>query len=318
MCVSTISAAPRGGAERSRKSWLAAIRLPNDYPLGAVAAFLLLVACLVTLRSELPEGSLSELHWVLAVAAIPLLPWLLPLAAKHISNVRAGPVELALRDLDPEQIRPGVAKVDDVAEALTEVSITDMPARSHDILDRVRELEAKRTEVVAVDLSGGTWKLGTLYLFAFLLESRTIVRRLVFEKRSADTRAFLGMCSPRALRRAIEREHRIYHDVRKATPLIDLDSSGPDFFRALAAESDKPEGETGVSPALTDARVVQLLGTDFEPESLDRSELEGLPGLRRILSAERRYLAVVERGASYQVLDRLRVALAVARRTIDA
>jgi hypothetical protein len=294
------------------------MKLPDDYPLGAVAAFLLLVACLVTLRSELPEGSMSELHWVLAVAAIPLLPWLLPLAARHISNVRAGPVELALRDLDPEQIRPGVAKIDDVADALTEVSITDMPERSHDILERVRELEAKRTEVVAVDLSRGTWKLGTLYLFAFMLESRTIVRRIVFERRSADTRAFRGMCSPRALRQAIEREHPIYHDVRKRTPLIDLDASGPDFFRALAAQSETTEGEASVSPALTDDRVEQLLRTDFEPEWLDRSELEGLPGLRRVLSSERRYLAVVERGTSYQVLDRLRVALAVARRAIDA
>jgi hypothetical protein len=238
--------------------------------------------------------------------------------ARHVSNVRAGPVELALRDLDPTQLGPGVHEIADVVEALTEVSIADMPARSRDILERVKEIEAERTEVVAVDLTGGHWRLGTLYFFAFLLESRTIVRRLAFEESSTGKRRFLGMCSPRALRRAIEREHPLYRDVRKRTPLVDLDSSGQAFFRALAAESGGLAGESGCSPPVSARSVKQLLGTAFEPERLDRQELDGLAGLRRVLDSDRRYVAVVEEGLSYQVLDRLRVALAVARRVTDA
>jgi hypothetical protein len=313
VCVSTISATAREGAEQRRRRLLAAVKLPDGYPLRPVAAFLLLVACLVTLRTELPEGALNELHWVLAVAAIPLLPWILPLAARHVANVKAGPVELALRDLDPEQIGPGVRQIDDVAQALTEVSVTDMPTHSRGILERVKEIEAERTEVVAVDLRGTAWRLSTIYFFAFLLESRTIVRRLVFEERAEGSRSFLGMCSPRALRRSIEREHPLYRDVRKRTPLIDLDSAGRAFFLELASEADGAADEAGLSPRLDSRGIVQLLGPAFEPESLDRREVDGLPGLRRVLASERRYVAVVD-GGSYQVLDRLRVALAVARR----
>jgi hypothetical protein len=316
--MSTMTAAERDTSERPRKSWLAAMRLPDGYPLGPVSAFLLLVSCLVLLRSELPEGSLSELHWVLAVAAIPLLPWLLPLVRKNVSNFRAGPVEFALRDLKAEHIGPGVREIGDVAEALTEVAIPDTPSRSGEILDRVKQIEAERTELVAVDLAGAPWRLSTIYFFAFLLESRTIVRRLVFEERTPGRRTFLGMCSPRALRRSIERERPLYRDVRKKTPLVDLDGSGREFLSKLVDEICDADDAAKHSPVLDSERLVQLLGPAFEPERLDRNELDGLPGLRRVLDSERRYVAVVENGSSYQVLDRLRVALAVARRATGA
>jgi hypothetical protein len=312
-----MTAAGRDASERPRKSWLTAVRLPDGYPLGPVSAFLLLAACLVVLRSELPEGAMSELHWVLAVAAIPLLPWLLPLVRNNVTNFRAGPLEVALRDLNPEQIGPGVCEIDDVAGALTEVAIPDTPSRSGEILERIKLIEAKRTELVAVDLAGAPWHLSTIYFFAFLLESRTTVRRLVFEERTPGKHAFLGMCSPRALRRSIERERPLYREVRKKTPLVDLDGSGHEFFSKLVDEIAADDAAKH-SPVLDSARLVKLLGPAFEPERLDRRDLEGLPGVRRVLDSQRRYVAVVENGSSYQVLDRLRVAEAVARRVTDA
>jgi hypothetical protein len=312
--MSTVTAAERDASEQPRKSWLAAMRLPNDYPLGPVSAFLLLVSCLVVLRSELPEDSLSELHWVLAVAAIPLLPWLLP----HISNFRAGPVEFALRDLNPKHVGPDVKEIGDLAEKLTEVSIPETPSLSGEILERVKQIEAEQTELVAVDLAGAPWRLSTIYFFAFLLESRTKVRRLVFEERAPGRRTFLGMCSPRALRRSIERERPLYKDVRKNTALVDLEGSGHEFFSKLVGKICDDEDAETHAPVLDSARLVQLLQQAFEPERLDRSELDGVPGLRRVLDSQRRYVAVVENGSSYQVLDRLRVAEDVARRAIGA
>jgi hypothetical protein len=311
--MSTIIATAKDKPGRSPVGWLASGRLPDRYPLGPVGAFLLLVACLVALRAELPDGSLNELHWVLAVAAIPLLPWLLP----HVKGFRAGPVEVELRDLDPEQIGPGVEEMDHATEALTELSIPDTPNGASDILDRVREIEAERAELVAIDLSA-KWRLSTLYFFAFLLESRTSVRRLVFEERAFGKRTFLGMCSPRDLRQSIERERPLYRDVRKRTPLVDLDSSGQAFLRALVDEICDADDRDGHSPLLGRAGLKQLVGSAFEPEWLERGEIEGLPGLRRVLGSERQYVAVVERDVSYQVLDRMRVALAVARRAAGA
>jgi hypothetical protein len=312
--MSTVTAAEREPAEKSRKGWLAAMRLPDNYPLGPVAAFLLLVSCLVVLRSELPKDSLTELHWVLAVAAIPLLPWLLP----HVSNFKAGPLEFALRDLKPEDVGPQLKEIGDVAEALTEVSIPETPSRSADILERVKQIEAEETELVAVDLAGAPWHLSTIYFFAFLLESRTKVRRLVFEERTPGRRTFLGMCSPRALRRSIERERPLYKDVRKRTPLVDLNGSGREFFSKLVGEICDDEDADAHAPVLDSTQLVQLLQQAFEPERLDRTQVDGTPGLRRVLGSSRRYVAVVDNGSSYQVLDRLRVAETVARRAIGA
>jgi hypothetical protein len=309
-----MTAAERSASPRSRKGWLAALRLPNDYPLGPVGAFLLLVACLVVLRSELPEDALNELHWVLAVAAIPLLPWLLP----RVSTFKAGPLEVALRDLHPDHVGPEAKEIDDVAQALEEVSVPETPSRSGEILDRVRQIEADETELVVIDLAGAPWRLSTIYFFAFLLESRTKVRRLVFDERRAGRHTFIGMCTPRKLRQAIERERPLYRDVRKSNALVDLGGSGHDFFSTLVGEiCDTDDGEEH-SPVLDPARLVQLLGRDLERERLDVSELDGLPGLRRVVNSDRRYVAVVDNGSSYQVLDRLRVAEMLARRAIGA
>jgi hypothetical protein len=312
--MSTVTAAERDASERPRKSWFSAMRVPDDYPLGPVTAFLLLVSSLVVLRTELPAGALNELHWVLAVAAIPLLPWLLP----HVKNFKAGPVEFALRDLNPKHVGPDVKEIGDVAEKLTEVSIREAPSRSSDVLERVKQIEAEQTEIVAVDLAGARWRLSTIYFFAFLLESRTKVRRLVFEERAADRRTFLGMCSPRALRRSIERERPLYKDVRKNTALVDLDDSGRAFFSELVGKICEEKDAATQAPVLDSVRLVQLLGQAFEPERLDRTEVEGIPGLRRVLDSSRRYVAVVDNGSSYQVLDRLRVAEAFARRVTGA
>lgn len=297
---------------------LPALGLPAGYPLAAVAAFLALVASLVALRAELPEDALRDLHWVLALAVVPILPWLLPLAARHVSEVRAGPVELALRDVDPSRLVPEIRDVDDIELGLVGASVADMPTRSRDILERVKEIEAGRTEVVVLNLGGSRWRLASLYFLVFLIESRTMVRRLVLEGAGGPReRAFVGMCSPRALRRSLEREHPLYRAVRKATPLIELDESGKAFFHALAAESARA-GIADPSPAVDTSRVVQILGPAVEPEWMDGREAGGLPGVRRVLASERRYVAVVDPDGSYRVIDRLRVALEIARRATGA
>jgi hypothetical protein len=198
------------------------------------------------------------------------------------------------------------------------VSIPETPSRSGEILERVRQIEADETEVVAIDLAGAPWRLSTIYFFAFLLETRTKVRRLVFEERAAGRHTFLGMCTSRNLRLAIERERPLYKEVRKSNALVDLNDSGHDFFSKLVSEiCDTDHGEEH-SPVLNSPRLVQLLGHDLERERLDRNELEGLAGLRRVVNSQRRYVAVVDNGSSYQVLDRLRVAETIARRAIGA
>jgi hypothetical protein len=126
------------------------------------------------------------------------------------------------------------------------------------------------------------------------------------------------MCSPRALRRSIERERPLYKDVRKTTPLVDLDGSGHEFFSKLVGTIWDADDASTHTLVLDSTNLVQLLGLAFEPERLDRQELDGLPGLRRVLDSQRRYVAVVDDGSSYQVLDRLRVAEAVARRATGA
>ena len=292
-------------------------RLPGDYPLAAIAAFVFFLAALVAVRSQLPAEALRDMHWLLAVAVVPILPWLLPLAAQHVSQLRAGPLELAFRDLDPDQITPSKMAIEDVAVALKDATVADMPTRSGEIVARVKEIEAERTEVVLVNLGGARLSLASLYFFAFLLESRTIVRRLVLEDSHGGGRRFVGMCSPRALRRSIEREHPLYKDVRKTTAIIDLDRSGELFFSALSREAAS-RGYDHRSPPPDATRIAHVLGQALEGHPIDGREMEGLPGLRRVLDSERRYIAVVDGDSSYRVLDQYRVALAIARRATGA
>lgn len=290
--------------------------LPKAYPLPAVLSFLSLLALLVALRARLPQEALRDLHWLLVIAVVPILPWLLPLAATHLKSFRAGPVELDFQHIDPGEALPGTREFEDAAEALAGASLDELPTRAGDIVERVREIEGDRTEVVVAKLKNDHWPLASLYLFAFLLESRTIVRRLVLEDgRYNDERAFLGMCSPRALRRSLEREHPLLKKVRRRIPIIELHSGMEEFFRALADDAGGRGLQTEYSMPVRAGRIVQIVGPALERTWINRSELQTLPGLRRVLAFDdRRYLAVAEPGRSYCVIDQYRVALNIARR----
>jgi len=282
--------------------------LPAGYPLLGVAAFLVLLAGLVTLREELPPDAMRDLSWLLVIAFIPLLPVFLPVVSRYMTGLRAGPVEFSFRELQPAQVAPESAAVEDVALRFAGASIAEMSTRSRDIVARVREIEAERTEVVPVDVGGEHWRLAGLYFFAFLLESRTDVRRLILEQDGV----FVGKCVPRTLRRAIEREHPLYQDVRKKTPMIDLDRAGERFFRSLA-ETGCGE-EAAFSPTATAGELSHVLGASLERSSIERRDLDEARGLRRILSSESRYVAVVDRGRFLYVVDQYRVSLEIARR----
>jgi hypothetical protein len=304
------------GTVRSR-GWMRQIRIPThllgEYPFVAVSAFLGLLASLVAVRAALPDAAVRDMPWLLVVAIIPILPWLVPLAAKHLSGLRAGPLQLDFR----AEVKPATKDIEELAMKLSGAPVADLPTRSRDIVTRAKEIEAERTEVLLINLSGGRWQLAPLYFFAFLLESRTIVRRLVLEEsRGEGERTFVGMCSPHALRRSIEREYPLYKNVRKSTPIVELGEGGESFFRALtAAAAGRPEED--YSPPVDAGRLAQVLGPALERDTIDKRELEGAHGLRRVLNSERRYLAIVENGCSYCVLDQYRVSLDIARRATD-
>jgi len=292
-------------------------RASGDYPVVAMTLFFTALAGMVGLRAELPDGALRDMPWLLAVAAVPMIPWLLPFASEHLSQVRAGPVAMSFRDLDQRAVTPQMTEIEH-AVSLAGTSITDMSSRSSEISAGVRKIEAERIDVVSVDLVSTRMTLASLYFLAFLLEARTGVHRVVFEERDGRRSSFVGMCSPKALRRSIEREHPVYRDVRKSTPIVDLDRAAGSYFAALGTATGSA-AETDYSPFVDSGLVVQIVGIAFERDWIARAELDGAGGLRRVLDAERRYLAVVdEHGSSYGVIDRYRFSLQVARQAVGA
>lgn len=282
-----------------------------------MAVFFASFACMVAIRSELPDTALRDMPWLLAVAAVPIVPWLLPFASKHLSTLRAGPVAMSFRSLDERAVAPQMTEIDQ-AVSLADASIADMSSMSGDIGKGVKRIEAERVDVVVVDLAGARLTLASLYFLAFLLEARTGVRRVVFETREESSARFVGMCSPKALRRSIEREHPVYRDVRKRTPIVDLDSAADSYFTELAADPAAAVEER-YSPPVDSALIIEIAGIALERQWICRRELDRPAGLRRILDADRRYLAVIDdHGSSYGVVDRDRVSLQVARHALGA
>lgn len=312
-------AAPRSfvSPPKVRAAWLSRLQPPPEYPLAGMAVFFASLACMVVIRSELPDTALRDMPWLLAVAAVPIVPWLLPFASKHLSTLTAGPVAMSFRSLDERAVAPQMTEIDQ-AVSLADASIADMSSLSGDIGKGVKRIEAERVDVVAIDLAGARLTLASLYFVAFLLEARTGVRRLVFEKREGGSTEFVGMCSPKALRRSIEREHPVYRNVRKRTPIVDLDSAADSYFTELAADPAATV-EQRYSPPVDSALIIEISGIALEREWIRRRELDRPAGLRRILDADRRYLAVIDdRGGSYGVVDRDRVSLQVARHALGA
>lgn len=286
--------------------------------------FLLVFLCvLLVLPEVVPEDTLAYVPWILLLALIAVLPFLVEYLRPMVTAVKLGSMlEFTFRDVKARD-----AGLHDLEETLDQLDYVRMSAQeyagtmtsfSSQIIDKVKEVIEQRAEVLWVDLgSGNRWVVSNLYFLALLTASRTNVQQLVFtDAREQEEKHFLGMCAPADLigRVGVRLPGLVQAQSKADYRYGALDYGlGAEFFQGLnevlAADAQADEYKRWVTQGWLDA----TLGTALHVGQITWREGLDLAEYRLIMMYPHRYLAAVRAGQYLFAIDRCQVSIQIAR-----
>lgn len=191
---------------------------------AVIAYVILAVGALIVLRAVVDELDFISVGWILVLAALPLLPWLLPrlgdflkAISPYVESLKLGALQLDLRGVRSEAIsvpsRGILASVpNDVAALSSGTAIQELASAFRDFRRR------GAGPVVVIDLQDGRkWRLPNLYFLTRLLELEPTISQLLFtEARGGVDGYVVGTCHPDEFRRQVEVDVPSYEDASSA------------------------------------------------------------------------------------------------------
>jgi hypothetical protein len=126
----------------------------SPYPTRAVVVFLSLMTIILITRYYVPDRAFRDMPWLLVLALIPVLPWLITWAQGMFSILKVGPVEMTFLQI-------GIS-VENVAQDLLAISrdqsgnvppirkiAENMTSYAEVVVEKTREITASRIPVPA-------------------------------------------------------------------------------------------------------------------------------------------------------------------------
>lgn len=296
------------------------------------AYLVVVVTALIVLRATVDGLDFFGVGWIIVLATLPLMPWLLPRLGPFVKSISPyvqsfslGAVQLELRAVQDAPIVVPTSGA--LAQIANDQGGFSASTTINDLALALRDLRrAGNAPVGVVDLQGGLkWKLPNLYFLCFLLEADPILTELVFTETRAGVDGYLVLtCSPSDFRRRVDQALPVY-SVAASTLRLQADRTiDINYAQELAMSFQLLINGLGPLTVLGDidpvrgyvgsARVTELVGAIGatyvdEPGGAALSEAT----LRTVLKAAQRYLPWTSDGRLLGIIDRDRVALAVAR-----
>jgi hypothetical protein len=305
---------------------------PDRTPLVVAAYIVVAVVVLVALRANVDSLDFIGIGWILALAALPLLPWALPRlgdflrsVAPYVKTFSVGGLQLELNDVGGDAI---VVPTDGALAALPE----DASALSSgtDIGLLVSALQSLRDQggspVAIIDLRAGQkWRLPNLYFLARLLEVDPVVSQLVFtEERHGVDGYLVGTAECGPLRRAIERDVPPYAAASASLAMPTVGNLS-DVAQAHQMGTSFVSLRAALGPMMPGVAAWDWVTTDFlrsRPGLLAADAVDATgPSLAEgdlavVVRSPLRFVPTVAAGRLTGVVDRDAVALVVARSAV--
>jgi hypothetical protein len=296
-----------------------------------VVYIVFVITAIIVLRIIFDELDFLSVGWIIVLAILPLLPWLMPRLggflrdiSPYVQSFKFGGVQLDLRAARGAPI--AIPTTTGILTGLpNDVSVLSSGTAISTVISALRELRRQGGGPVGIiDLQDGRkWRLPNLYFLARLLEIEPVVSELVFTKMRSGTDGFLvGTARPEEFRRRVEQVVPAYAaasasltlpGVRNLADATAAQPLGDEFVSLL---SHLPPGSGDDDPVrgyVTSKSLTDLMG------SLSKTAVEGLgetlaePDLRAIIQAPHRFVPTTMEGRLTGLVDRDAVAIAVAR-----
>lgn len=306
------------------KPWRAAQRVGSAVrlrwsPTSSIGLVFLLLFCLLTLlRARLPAHSLADSRWLIAVAALTVLPALLDHLGLKLKGLKIpGIAEISFQQAVRLEGSTEKIGIDELSAPQTVLEMK-VPTYYLEVAKAAILVVESRAEVLMLDLgTGQTWWFSRLLVLGLILR-RSRVSTVAFVEGPAEAPAFVGTCTLENL-------------------LVNLDSQMPKFSEAARRVIDS----AAPNPQSLPVAVMELA---LEPISkLENEWVEGgtlpmrLPGLvlengtlewrgtlmppdvHTVLASSQRFWGVTRMGHLWSpmerefLIDRNKLALVVAR-----
>lgn len=304
--------------------------------LVAVVFYLVIaVGGLIVLRANVESVDFLSFGWILVLALLPLVPWLLPRlgdfmreVSPYVQSLKLGALQLDFHTLQRHPVQVPTEGIfalvpNDVGALSSETAIASL-------VSALRELRRKGgSPVVIIDLQAARkWRLPNLYFLARLLEIEPVVSQLLLtEERGGADGYFVGVCRPEELRHQIEQTIPEYGNAAKnlrLSPELDLGEASQareaaNAFLGLSQALPQSSGadDDPVHGYVSPDRVRTILGAMMSSVALEVVSVTLRDDdVRAILGSPHRFVPATAGGLVTGLIDRETVALSVARAAI--
>lgn len=195
---------------------------------------------------------------------------------------------------------------------------TFMMSQSQAIIAKAKEIAEAGAPVTEVDLGiGDKWVLQNLYFLLLVLEKWTRVSLVVFTYAEANrARLFAAAGSPKRIREALAPSSPALEEAGDAVAGVALDEAGGVFFERLSKLLPPGDGPTWVTKKVLEERAYAALV--FESVEIECDDEFSRDELKAILCHPLGYVSVTRKARLQGIVDRCRVALALARPAVRA
>jgi hypothetical protein len=336
---------PDAGSKKDKHSSRLAAGVRADQVF--VAYIVVVITVLIVLRASVDAVGFLTLTWILILAALPLLPWLVPRLGEflkgispYVQSVKLGALQLDLRTVQRDAIT--VPSSGMLASLPNDTGALSSGTAIAELIKALRDLRSGGASPAAViDLRDGhKWLLPNLYFLTRLLELEPVVNQLVFtELRGEEDGYLVGSCQASDLRLGIERAVDGYASASATIPPlqapIDFSSgvqTGILGNAFIQLENALPPGAVAGLPSVAVPGIVpvgpargfvsgEMLRTGVlrgitSPVAIEIETISGNlseADARKVIDAPYRFVPATTAGRLVNVIDRDRVALAVAR-----
>ncbi len=299
----------------------------------ALASYLVVsLAGLLALRAFVKHFEFVGVGWLLLLAIIPCLPFLLPRiggflrdVSPFVKGVKVGMVKVDFRSVSSSGISLPSSGV--FASIPNDLNSLSQGTTIAELLKGITQLRRDGgSPVVVIDLRAGEkWRLPNLYFVARILEREPVVSQLLFtENQSGTDGFFVGTCRPRDFSQQVERTLSAYGDASKRlefrpNELNSAEEAGTyaELFKELNLSLGSSTPDTNQLRAYVNSGTIRHLASGLLSTVTVESPGTTLNSTQVIqaIDSPYRYVPATSQGRLNSLIDRDLVALSVARAT---
>jgi hypothetical protein len=333
---------PTAAEETTPNEQTRASRVRIALSVKLVLAYALVIAALITLRALVDELAFLSAGWIVLLALVPILPWLIPAVTPAVRRIAPfvqtvkipGGFEISLHSVARSAVGLGAVETvltsDHLVDNLTKTATPFTSSDAMVVIQGVQSMRSANADAVVVDLGfGRKWRLPNLYFLAWILANDPLTRWLAFVEAVGETPSiFVGTCAAAEVRTGIEMAYPAYAAAGRGLEYQDpaqlqtqqgQQALANEFNKIRAAVAPPVSEDVPVLGWVTTEKLRDLLGPRLSTASVSWTGEIDRAALETIMRSPTQYVGATTADGRFRgLVEQREVLLEFARRVLQA